>query len=1007
MSDYKFPELPSDDELGITDDDREQFAKDFPDDGQEMSEAELAALLGESPVAKPGPAAKPAPAAPSPQKDSSASQPKGKSDETKVRAQAAKEVRKAEKKRTKEEAKAAKESARQAKAEAKERARQEKAAARQTASETESAVPAWRGPATLVILLLVAVFSSSRTGIPGPVPANAPDTAFSSARAMATLVELAREAHPTGSPEHARVRQLVVDRLADLGIESEIQTTTSVLPAPRVRVPDGVAQLPDFVRTATVRNIVARIPGTASTGTVLITAHYDSREIAVGAADDGAGVVTLIEAVRAIRSGEPLRNDLIILFTDAEELGLLGARAFVDQHRWMADVDLALSVEMRGAGGPSIMFETNELNGWVVEALADFDPAPFTTSLAYEVYKRMPNDTDFTPFREAGVQGMNFAAIDNAHVYHQAFDTPDNLSESTLQHHGLHALSALQYFGGTDLSEVNAPNRVYFSVPGIGLITYPQAAVHLLSALLVGLFAVFVLVAVRGGARPVGALAGLGIAVVVGGAGFGMGTTLLDRVSERHAEVGALHGSLFHSEGWYVLAVAFGTLAVMTAVVAVGRRWLSRDEVMIGALVLPIVAAVGFGIAAPLGAMHLQLPALAAVLAALIASLLGTRATGVLGWLATLLLAVPVLLILLPIVELVWLALTLRLLGALAVLIAVGMLLCLPALDALRAPNVWWAPASVGALAALSLGVGVAVSGSSDRRPAPSTLAYAYEHGSGEALWITGPSQGGDADGASGRSWAEERAEGPFDETRDVSAFGYLGGVVPVRRASVTSAQPPLVEVLADSIVGSERFVELGVRSAVGAEMLGFQLSEGTRLRAINGFELENADAIRRADHWGEPDGSVRLTLTMPSAEPIGMHVVEHLLRPEELLGDAAFQRPAGLAPNVNRLSDRAMFRYSVAAFVDPRHAFLGPTGRPNTGVPADTLVIRPAVDANAAPIGDSAAIDTTAVDTAAIDTIGAADTVSDEPAASLPVDTLAILDTIISAQPVFIGSRQ
>jgi hypothetical protein len=972
MSDYKFPELPSDDELGITDDDREQFAKDFPDDGQEMSDAELASLLGESPAAKPAPAAKSAPAVPTPPKNSP--EPKGKSDETKVRAKAAKEVRKAEKKRTKDEAKAAKEAARQAKVEGKERAKQEKAAARQKASETEATVPAWRGPATLVILFLVAVFSSSRTGIPGPVPANAPDTAFSSARAMATLVELAREAHPTGSPEHARVRQLVVDRLAALGIESEIHTTTSVLSNPRVRVPDGVVQLSDFVRSATVRNIVARIPGTASTGTVLITAHYDSREIAVGAADDGAGVVAIIEAVRAIRAGEPLRNDLIILFTDAEELGLLGARAFVDQHRWMADVDLALSFEMRGAGGPSIMFETNELNGWVVDALADFDPAPFTTSLAYEVYKRMPNGTDFTPFREAGVQGMNFAAIDNAHVYHQAFDTPDNLSESTLQHHGLHALSALQYFGGADLSEVSAPNQVYFSVPGVGLITYPQVGVHLLSALLVGLFAVFVVVARRGGARPVGALAGLGVAVFVGGAGFGMATTLLDRVSERHAELGALHGSLFHSEGWYVLAVTLGILAVMTAVVAVGRRWLSRDEVMLGVLVLPIVAAVGLGVAAPLGAMHLQLPALAAVTAALIASLLGTRATGMLGWLATLLLALPVMLILVPIVELVWMALTLRLFGALAVLIVVGVLLCLPALDALRAPNLWWAPAGMGALAALSLGAGVAISGSSDRRPAPSTLSYAYEHGSGEALWVTEPSEGGNADGASGRSWAEERVEGSFGETRDMSAFAYLGGVVPVRPASVISAEPPIVEVFSDSIVGSERLVELGVRSAVGAEMLGFQLTAGTRLRAINGFELENADAIRRADHWGEPDGSVRLALTMPSSEPIGMHVVEHLLRPEELLGEGAFQRPAGLAPNVNRLSDRVMLRYSVAAFVDPRHAFLGPTGRPDTGVPPDTLVIRPGVADGTVPIGDSAVIDTTATDT-----ITVADTVFEE----------------------------
>jgi hypothetical protein len=967
MSDFDFPELPSDDELGITDEDREQYAKDFPDDGPEMSDAELAALLGGSQT---GGAASPRTApegASKPKETGAGASSKATPDEAKVRARAAKEA------------------ARHAKAEAKARAKREKADARRArteerkkASKEEIAVPAWRGPVTLAILVLFAVFSSSRTGVPRPAPANAPDTAFSSARAMVTLVELAREAHPTGSPEHARVRQLIVDRLTDMGIESEIQTTTSVRTAPQVRVPGGVARVPDFARTATVRNVVARIPGTASTGTVLMTAHYDSREIAVGAADDGSGVVTILEAVRAIRAGEPLANDLIILFTDAEELGLLGARAFVDQHRWMGDVDLALSFEMRGAGGPSIMFETNDLNGWVVQALADFDPAPFTNSLAYEVYRRMPNDTDFTPFREAGVQGMNFAAIDNAHVYHQSFDTPENLSESTLQHHGLHALSALRYFGGADLTEVNEPNRVYFSIPGVGLVTYAQGIVHLISALLVGLFAVFVVVARKGGARPVGALAGLGIAVGVGGVGFGLGTTLLARVSGRHAELGALHGSLFHSEGWYLLAVVMGILAVLTVVVGIGRRWLTRDEIALGTLILPIVAAVALGIVAPLGAMNLQLPALAAVCAALVTSLLGARATGVVGWMAALLLALPVFLILLPIIELVWLALTLQLFGVLAVLIAVGMLFCLPALDALRAPNVWWAPAATLILAGLSLAVGVTTSRASGAHPAPSTLVYAYEHGSGDALWATGPA-GNDVDAESaGRSWAEARAGGPFDESRDLSVFGYLDGVTPVRRAAVASAQPPLVQVLTDSVLGSERFVQLGVRSMLGAEMLGFQLSEGTRLRAINGVALEDADAIRRADHWGEPDGAVLLDLTMPAAEPIGVHVIEHLLRPEELLGEEAFERPTDLAPNVNRMSDRAMLRYSVAAFVDPRHAFIGPTGRPDTGVPPDTLVVRPGSEG---VVDTLITIDTLTIDALTVDT--------------LTLDTLSVTDTI------------
>ena len=52
----------------------------------------------------------------------------------------------------------------------------------------------------------------------------------------------------------------------------------------------------------------------------------------------------------------------------------------------------------------------------------------------------MPNDTDFSPFRDAGTQGLNFAGVDRASLYHQTYDTPANVSEATLQHHGLHLL---------------------------------------------------------------------------------------------------------------------------------------------------------------------------------------------------------------------------------------------------------------------------------------------------------------------------------------------------------------------------------------------------------------------------------------------------------------------------------------------------------------------------------------------------------------------------------------
>src|SRR4029079_1979737 len=151
-----------------------------------------------------------------------------------------------------------------------------------------------------------------------------------------------------------------------------------------------------------VDNVVGRLPGSASTRAVLLVAHYDSVPWTAAASDDGAGVAAILEALRALRTGPPLRNDLVVLFTDGEEAGLLGAKAFVEGHRWARGVGVALNFEARGTGGPSLMFETSAGNGRLVRELAAAAPRPTASSLFYDIYRLLPNDTDLSEFKEAG-----------------------------------------------------------------------------------------------------------------------------------------------------------------------------------------------------------------------------------------------------------------------------------------------------------------------------------------------------------------------------------------------------------------------------------------------------------------------------------------------------------------------------------------------------------------------------------------------------------------------------
>jgi len=778
-----------------------------------------------------------------------------------------------------------------------------------------------RGPATLAALIAVAVFASSRTGLPQPVPANAPDSVFSSARAMSKVVDMARRPHPPGSPEHARVRAYIVSELAQLGMDAEIQTTTSLF------------QSGGRARAATVRNIVARRPGHASTGGLLITAHYDSREIAVGAGDDASGVAVALEAIRALDTSSPLRNDLIVVFTDAEELGLMGARSFVAEHPLMADVDLILSFEMRGGGGPSIMFETADQNGWVVRTMKEWDRHPIANSMSYEVYRRMPNGTDFTPFVEGGAQGLNYAAIDNAHVYHQVFDTPDRLSEATLQHHGLHALGALRYYGNADLSSVNDDNVVYFSVPGFGLVVYDAGWVLPLSGLLLALLGVALVVTRRAGVGLKGMAVAVASSLFVLGSAFGLGSLLMQWLPGVHLEDGMLHGSVFHSEGWYMIALTLGTLSVLTLVMGVVGRWASTVELALGALLVPSVLAIILSVVAPLGAMNLQWPVVVAALSVVISTLLGRHRDGVVGWLLTLVAAALVILVLQPIIELIWMALTFRIAGLLGLLIGLLLLLCLPALQAFQYPNRWWAPLGTALAAAVSLGVGLLGSQANAHRPAPSTLVYAYDHGSGTALWATSP----EPDDAPGRIWAMAATGTSFDDMQNLSDFGLPGGETPVAPAPNFTAPPPEVFITEDTILSGARHVELRLRSRVGAELMQFRMADGIEVRSINGAALSEPGAVALAEHWGAPRDFVVLALQMPTGAPIGVDVVEHLLRPDEVVGEGRFDRPGRLAANVNRMSDRALFRFSVAEPADPQDTIMDvPRGTPEGVEEAD-----------------------------------------------------------------------
>ncbi|PTX45222.1 peptidase M28-like protein [Christiangramia gaetbulicola] len=339
------------------------------------------------------------------------------------------------------------------------------------------------------LLIILAVWVNFNFDQPGFDPDDHISlTQFSTSRAFKHVEAIAQQPHYLGSPAHNKVRNYIVDQLQNMGLE--VQTQEGYYLNKK-----GILARP--------QNILSRIEGTGKGDALVLMTHYDSAtHSSFGASDAGSGVATILEGIRAfLEKDTSHKNDIILLFTDAEELGLNGAGLFIEDHPWAEDVALALNFEARGSGGnPFMLLETNAKNARLIEAFEKAETAyPVSNSLAYSIYKMLPNDTDLTVLREqADINGYNFAFIDDHFDYHTANDVPANLDKETLAHQGTYLMPLLNYFGNEDITNLSSDrDLIYFSLPFGEFVKYPFDWIQPMLILAIILFLVLVIYGIK------------------------------------------------------------------------------------------------------------------------------------------------------------------------------------------------------------------------------------------------------------------------------------------------------------------------------------------------------------------------------------------------------------------------------------------------------------------------------------------------------------------------------
>jgi Peptidase family M28 len=714
--------------------------------------------------------------------------------------------------------------------------------------------------AGLLLVGVAALMLWSQQRAPSPEPASAEPTSFSAERAMRHVEAIATETRFAGSPNHARTRRYLQAQLRALGLRPQLQ---------RAAVVNRFSEAAD-PEAGTVTNVIARIPGTASSGAIALNAHYDGGPGGPAASDCGSCVATLLEAARALRAGPPLRNDVLLVFSDAEENGDLGAAAFAAQSPLIRDVDVALNWETAGSHGPSMLLGSN--SSWLVkEALAGAPQArtySVLPSLFRGLFRAQQLNTDTQEYMDRSVAGVQFLYVRGMTDYHTVLDNTQRLGRGSLQMHGDYAVGLVRRLGEAELSRRTGDRSTYFNITGGIIVQYGPALAVLLALVAAGLFAAALLAGLR---RQRLTRRGL-LAGVLAFPLVALATTLVTFFAWLLLKQAVPDLSVFSLGSDQNAFFVFGLVALAVAVFAALYQPLLRragaDNLALGALAWWLLLDVAFALAAPSAAYLWTWPALAAGGVALW-RLTGDRPRPW-NWAAGLGVPLAVLIVAFAPVMLLFTVIAIRLdgtgfpaIGAMGLFAALAAGLTIPylrpRLSGRRGPlgSHWLAPAAAAAVAIMLLAAGVARIGYDESFPRPDFISYVYNADTGRAAW-----EAGDTD-----SWTKPLLRNAKQADIELSPFSTIAGW----RAPAPAVElaPPKVTRLSSTSDGDTTTLRLRAASQRNADSVAVLLRAPGEIVAasVEGQTIPDTAAMREGElklpYVGLPRDGITLELKL------------------------------------------------------------------------------------------------------------------------------------------------
>lgn len=780
------------------------------------------------------------------------------------------------------------------------------------------------GRLVVVAGLLLAAWLALRPAAVPPAIMLSDETSgvFSAQRAMQDLHMITAEPRVVGTPGLKTARDYLAAQFEALGLDPEITDMTSVEQSAELKA----------ATVAESHDLIARLPGTDSTGAILIGGHLDSVHTTPGAADCGGCAVSVLELARALIAGPALRNDVIFLVGDGEETTRAGSLSFVEQHPWAKDVRLALNQEAMGTAGAAQLYVTGPQNGWLLEEAFKAMPSPVAYSYVNDlVWLSGTGGSDLDQFLMAAPVGLGMVYLNNVPAYHSAQDNPANLDPHTLQQNGDNLLALARHFGNLPLDgALTAPSLVYFNLTGNAVVHYPAWTGIALALLTAIALAVLIAIGIR---RKTLAWRGLLVGIVVF-LPWVLVVTLLTgaiwaviRYLDPRLQVFLIGVS--YDRVWYTLAFIALAVGLTTAGYALLRR-IPKFELSVGALVWWVVFAVVTAFLVPGSGVLFAIPALLGLLPVGIAILRRDGYASRAYWLLLAVAAWGSVMILAPAINFLGifsgraeLLMNLPLIALLpAPLVAMVTLLLLPLGDRLGGGRDWLVPtAALGISAALMLWIGLTAQ-FTEVRPKPNMVTYTLEDG--RASWITLGANVAGQRASLLDEWTEQFFPGERGEVLSTPwGASYMAPTYPAYQGPALPADLPMptVEVVSDQAdADGLRHLVVQISSPGDAPLRTLHVKSAGEIQQA-GVLGHRLDQLATQDNpsqelWieihGFPGRSIDLALTVRGTGRVELGIEERTYRLPELDGVEIAPRPAWMMPSPTFVTDSTLVRHTV-----------------------------------------------------------------------------------------------